>query len=180
MEAELPLERVHYFTGQVLSADDFRAEQNYFLTRLRRRNRHLHGWGVVTGLAVSIDESGGLTIDPGLAIDCAGNEIVVPSQQELSIPGGLEAGHVALVYVETPTSPTPALDPSGDPEAPATFTRIREGFRLELSPANPCSGHGRSGPGTAGCGLPHGICIARFRKRKRRGWSIEARGRRRA
>lgn len=176
MHAESPLERVHYFTGQILSPDDLRAEQDYFLARLRRHNRYLHGWGVVTGLGVSVDEAGDVRVDPGLAIDCFGSEIVVPAPQKLSIADGLERGFVALAYAETGTRPTPV--PAGDPEASTTFSRIREGFRLEVSPENPCPDHERMGPGTAGCGLPHPVCIARLRRWKRHGWFVEARGRR--
>ena len=47
MDADTALERVKYFQGQMLSVSDLEAEQEYFLARLRRHNRHLHGWGVV-------------------------------------------------------------------------------------------------------------------------------------
>ena len=48
------LERPNYVTGQILTADYFTTEQNYFLARLRRHNRYLHGWGVVRGFSVSV------------------------------------------------------------------------------------------------------------------------------
>lgn len=44
------LERVRYFFGKLISVEDFQEEQSYFLNHLRRRNRFLHGWGVIAGL----------------------------------------------------------------------------------------------------------------------------------
>jgi hypothetical protein len=46
------LERVNYFPRQLLTADDMRAEQDYFRQKLRRHNRFLHGYGVACGLWV--------------------------------------------------------------------------------------------------------------------------------
>ena len=46
------LERVHYFPRQLLTVADMTTDQNYFLEKLRRHNRFLHGWGVVCGLEV--------------------------------------------------------------------------------------------------------------------------------
>lgn len=77
MDPDCSLERLNYFTGQVLTVDDLNAEQDYFLARLRRHNRYLHGWGVVSGLTVSVNNSTKLMIESGLAIDCQGNEITV-------------------------------------------------------------------------------------------------------
>jgi len=50
---EPPVKRPHYFTGQMLSADDFTAEQEYHIGKQRRHNLHCHGFGVVHGLKVS-------------------------------------------------------------------------------------------------------------------------------
>ena len=44
--------RLNYFYGQMLGAEDFRAEQNYFREKLKLHNRCLHGYGVVCGLRV--------------------------------------------------------------------------------------------------------------------------------
>jgi len=66
------LQRVRYFAGQLLTADDFATEQAYWIERQRRRNRRLHGWGVVEGLGVSIDGPK-VFVEPGMAIDCDSN-----------------------------------------------------------------------------------------------------------
>ena len=41
-----------YFTGKHMTAEDFEADQHYFLSRHRLHNALLHGWGVVWGLEV--------------------------------------------------------------------------------------------------------------------------------
>jgi hypothetical protein len=78
--------RPNYFTGQLLTAEDFEAEQSYFLAGRRSHNRVLHGWGVVCGLGVKPSGSGGVVVEPGLAIDSLGREIVVPDPREMLDP----------------------------------------------------------------------------------------------
>ena len=39
-----PLLRLRYFPGQLMTADDMRAEQEFLLKKARRHNRFLHGW----------------------------------------------------------------------------------------------------------------------------------------
>jgi hypothetical protein len=45
--------RLQYFYGQVLSAQDFQKEQDYFREKLKLHNRCLHGYGVVCGLKIN-------------------------------------------------------------------------------------------------------------------------------
>ena len=45
--------RLKYFYGQMLSAQDFQKEQDYFREKLKLHNRCLHGYGVVCGLRVT-------------------------------------------------------------------------------------------------------------------------------
>ncbi len=46
------LVRMNYFHGQLLTARDFRTEQDYVREKLKLLNRCLHGYGVLCGLAV--------------------------------------------------------------------------------------------------------------------------------
>jgi|SRR5215211_853448 len=78
--------RLHYFSGRLLTAEDFEAEQSYLLDRRRSDSRRLHGWGVVCGLGVTPSGRGGVIVEPGLAIDGLGREIVVPDRQEMPDP----------------------------------------------------------------------------------------------
>src|SRR5258705_3984219 len=70
------LKRLRSFTGQVLTAASFELEQKYFREKLKRHNRALHGFGIVSGLKVIV-EGGEIIVEPGLALDCQGNELVI-------------------------------------------------------------------------------------------------------
>lgn len=77
-----PLSRLRFHYGQCLSAEDFEAEQRYFVLRQRLHNALLHGVGTVWGLAIRRKDpppEGGdqLICEPGLAIDPLGREIWV-------------------------------------------------------------------------------------------------------
>ncbi|HJS23130.1 MAG TPA: hypothetical protein VJ751_02085 [Pyrinomonadaceae bacterium] len=76
--------RVRYRERQRLRAGDLRAEQDYLLGLAGRHNVGPHEWGIVRGLALTF-EGNTLTVQPGLAIDGYGREIVVfePVQIEL-------------------------------------------------------------------------------------------------
>ncbi len=49
----IPAERIHYFYGQLLSADDFQKEQDYWRRKSQLHNRFELGQGVVCGLGVT-------------------------------------------------------------------------------------------------------------------------------
>jgi hypothetical protein len=75
--------RLNYYHGMLLTEQDLQVEQNYFREKMKLHNR-LHGYGVVWGLelkAKCIEIEGKsvekIFIEPGFALDCAGNEIVV-------------------------------------------------------------------------------------------------------
>src|SRR3546814_880676 len=88
---DVPRELPHYFTGRVLTARDLRDEQGYVLSRLRLRNRLFHGWGVVCGLDVCSHPDPAcrdryVVVEPGIAIDCCGNDIFVCEPCVVEIP----------------------------------------------------------------------------------------------
>ena len=101
------LKRPNYFTGKMLTTEDFTAEQEYFLAKLHRHNRYLHGWGVVHGLDVFIrDEM--VVVTKGYAIDCAGNDILLGSKIETRLPLRKKEIYVVIEYLEKPISPIPS------------------------------------------------------------------------
>jgi hypothetical protein len=83
------LERVNYFPRQLLTADDMTADQQYFIAKMRRHNRYLHGWGVVCGLQVTVAPTAQspwqVVISPGYALGPYGDEIYVPNQVMLDL-----------------------------------------------------------------------------------------------
>jgi hypothetical protein len=152
-------ERPRFFTGKLLTADDLQAEQDYFRGKLRLHNRFLHGWGIVTGLGVTVDQQGTtVAVSPGLALDCAGNELVLSAAEQLSLSGLSGRRYVTIEYLEVQVGQSPS--PQGETE----FSREQESVRLGLASVNPSLGHSHMGPGTPGCGQSHALCLATIRQ----------------
>jgi hypothetical protein len=102
--ASIPdLKRIHFFSGQRLTAQDMTDIQTASRELRWLHNRSLHGWGIGSGYGVT-GEAGDtiITISPGYAVDCVGRE---------------------LILTESVTIPVPAVAgvPSGSKVIPATF-----------------------------------------------------------
>lgn len=170
------LERLNYFNGRMLSADDFKLEQTYFIDKQRLHNRYLHGWGVVSGLDVSIKGSK-VHVEPGVAIDCAGNEIYLHSCVNIAILKGAVEFYVVVEYCEIETTPIPVMGSTGDVGQTVVMNaRIQEDCKVYLTSVNPNLNHETIGPGTCGCGKPHPITIAQLHKGSK-GWKLQQCGR---
>src|SRR3954447_11446370 len=107
-----PLRRTSFFDGRVLTAADLQREQEYFRERLRRHNRALHGWGVVSGLDVVVAPgTTSVTVTPGYALAPQGDEIVVADALSLSLCASGTTWVVAARYDERPVDalPVPAM-----------------------------------------------------------------------
>ncbi len=156
-------ERNRYFDGKLLVTRDFQQEQDHFRGKNRLHNDLLHGTGTVCGLKVEQHPNPAcrhrfVVLEPGLALDCCGNEIVVHEErivdlQEL-IEEALRAGglfpttgdpadhdiYLRIAYTECNTEPVPALlDDCGCTEANVEFNRTREGYRLFVDLTEPVS-----------------------------------------
>ena len=78
--------RGKYFHGMLMTDRDFTEEQRYHIEKMKLHNRMLHGWGVVRGLGMTMkDDKKSIIINPGLALDCYGNEIFVCRKYELDL-----------------------------------------------------------------------------------------------
>ena len=163
------LKRVRYCPGQLLSADDLSAEQEYFLEKHRRHNRTLHGAGVVSGLEVSRQKDS-VVVQPGLGLNCRGEEISVCEPVEVPFPAGGEEAYLLLSYAEKMTDPVPA---PGEGEG-MQFSRVEESFNLAFEPDNPGSKHRWRRGRLAPCGGSHGIPLAKLSLRRGR-WSVDRR-----
>ncbi|WP_341890350.1 hypothetical protein [Variovorax sp. YR752] len=69
--------RNQYFYGKRMDVQHFRMEQDYGRLKQALMNRLTLGKGVLCGLRVTIDD-GRLCVEPGVAVDGLGREIVVP------------------------------------------------------------------------------------------------------
>ncbi len=79
--------RPRFFPGQLLTEDDLGKLVEYVAAKNRLHNRFLFGDGVVCGLEVACHPCGGgkVIVRPGYALDCCGDDIVVPCATELDV-----------------------------------------------------------------------------------------------
>jgi hypothetical protein len=72
-------DRPRFFTGQLLTEAELNDMQEYGIAKQKLHNRYLHGCGIVCGLEVTCHDCDSelVTVHPGLALDCCGNEVVV-------------------------------------------------------------------------------------------------------
>jgi len=160
-------ERPRYFAGQLLTENDLQAEQDYFRGKARLHNRFMHGWGVISGLRVTVDQGTTLVVAPGLALDCAGNELVLTAPEHFSLSGLSGRRYLTIEYMELPVAQVPS------PDGLRQYSRIRESVSLKLDDTNPGLGHARIGPGSPGCGLPHALRLATISQRGTN-WRVSA------
>ena len=122
--------RLRYFDGQMLTSKDFEDEQQYHLDLRRRHNRNLHGYGIVTGLDVTISQcesSPSVVVSPGYALDPHGREILLTGNLALPIGCGQPPLYVTIAHKERETDWLPGSGP--DEKIPS---RIEEYVLAEL------------------------------------------------
>ncbi len=132
-----PFTRNRYFYGKLLTVRDFEIEQRYFNDKRRMTNRLSVGTGILTGLDVVAVNDRTISIDPGIAIDSFGREIVVslPAMHMLSDIEGfdgeniLDTYYLCMAYDEQPTEMVHSVaQTSGDGE----YSRLNEAYRFSL------------------------------------------------
>ncbi len=152
------LERPRFFGGQLLTDKDLDAAQRYVIEKNRLHNRYLVGTGVACGLAVRCDPccDGSVIIEPGYAIDCCGNDIVVCQEASFNVLDCFKQPEtpycdrelieyksqcdreskeycLAIFYDEEPIKPVTALiRDNGCKNTRCEPSRTRETFRFEL------------------------------------------------
>jgi hypothetical protein len=166
---ELPLERLRFFNGRLLTVDDFQLEQDYLRKKLQRHNRSLHGFGVVSGLKVDVNPKQ-IIIEAGLALDCEGNEVVIPEAQTVVLPPATEGWRSAFLsvrYVEESGASIPT------PEGPQPATS-KESFEIVVCRENHNRGHRHLRARWLVCGTPHPLTLGKLRN-SGQGWRIDRR-----
>ncbi|MBN1552810.1 hypothetical protein JW979_15155 [bacterium] len=159
--------RLSYFHGMLLTEDDLLEEQNYFRDKLKLHNR-LHGKGIVQGLEIkpfseTKDATGKankdcseVVIQPGFALDCEGNEVIVcrPYEVDLSMHidflirecalNGSQNGTcmkgenstpricLGIIFGECRSNPSTQYIATCDSDPQKQYSRIREGFRVSI------------------------------------------------
>jgi hypothetical protein len=134
------LTRPRFFSGQLLTAADLEAEQDYTRKSMRQHNRCFFGSGIVTGLAVALDSSSVandepvITVAPGCAIDSDGEQLILCEPLSCLLRARILAGYVILCYFEQAIDPVPALSGSLEP------SRITEGVAVHFEERLPGKG----------------------------------------
>lgn len=83
------LQRFRFWQGQMLASRDFRDQSSLDARRRLLHNRALHGVsGVCFGLGAAVDatDPSTLTVDCGVAYDCAGRELILQRRRSIQIP----------------------------------------------------------------------------------------------
>ncbi|NUM68888.1 hypothetical protein HUU39_27080 [candidate division KSB1 bacterium] len=121
----------------------------------------LHGWGIVCGLGLEWEkDEKWITVTPGMALDCHGNEIMVcdpvkldldallcpprpaaPSQDPCQeVKAGSKTYYLTIGYEERMVDPVSVYAPGGGcDEKTCEHSRYQEGFCLQLESALPSS-----------------------------------------
>jgi hypothetical protein len=145
-----PTKHVNYVQGMVLGVDDFDQEFTYLSERDQWLARDLIGYGTVSGLAVTIEDSDSgkrVAVSPGAAVSSRGQLIRVAPKQCAVLNEWLKGGvkkdisagtstlpvYVVLCYRDCPTDEVPILgEPCRTEEESMAPSRIVDDFRLEL------------------------------------------------
>jgi hypothetical protein len=113
-ETHTPL-RNHYFFGKLMDVPDFDVEQAYVVEKFMRHHARLHGTGVVCGLEVGQHPKPAcrdryLVVQPGSALDCCGNEILVLDEETIDLQS-----FAAVKALAAAPDPNGAVPPPADP-----------------------------------------------------------------
>lgn len=134
-----PFERNRYFYGKLLTVRDFETEQKYFNDKRRLLNRTVLGCGVVSGLQVTAIDDKTIYIEPGIALDDLGREIInpLPITQKLSLIDGFTNNFISkeiylcMAYDEKGKEPIHALNNETDGNTQAEeYNRIYESNKI--------------------------------------------------
>jgi hypothetical protein len=158
--------RLRYFHGMLLDVYHFELEQNYFNAKRQLSNRLITGPGVVCGLDVVLSDDGRwVRVQPGLAIDRCGHEIIVSKESEpVELPPlpeydsdrtqedygrqqrqmgrsehrycDDEYAHIVLCYHECPSDPVPVVAGDCETVAMCASGSVRERYELKVREGN--------------------------------------------
>jgi hypothetical protein len=135
-------ERNRFYYGKLMDVVHFSKEQDYFKLNRWLLNRLVVGGGVTAGLSVTVDQQGILTIQPGMAIDGFGREIIVPAavtvdplklideQGKTAEADPQKITTISLAYIEREADPAPVLVADCDAPGSCACGTIREEYQV--------------------------------------------------
>lgn len=139
-------ERNNYFFGKLMTVRDFESEQTYMNSKRRLGNRMMGGVGIVSGLDVILVDNKTFSLEPGMALDYLGREIVVPEPyvRRLNVLKGFDENkdkgiiYLCLGYKEDLKETTFSVASSGKSNGVSEeYNRVSEGYELFLTSEKP-------------------------------------------
>lgn len=132
-----PFTRNRYFYGKLLTVRDFEIEQRYFNDKRRMINRLAVGTGILSGLDVVAVNDRTVSIDPGVAIDSYGREIIVsvPAMHMLSDLEGFDQDNLSDTYylcIEYEEQPEELVHSVAQTSGDGEYARMNETYALAL------------------------------------------------
>lgn len=140
------LTRARFGPGMLLQHGDLEQLNNYTRDLSRLLFKSFFGCGVVCGLVVEVTEECGrlkVTIQPGVALTCAGDPVYVPPgvepfwTRESFKPESVKEVWVKLCRKTKCCSPRTTTCSSDDDEATSDCTREKEGFEMHVVRVRP-------------------------------------------
>ncbi|HWX36627.1 MAG TPA: hypothetical protein VNZ53_55590 [Steroidobacteraceae bacterium] len=132
--------RVNYFDRQFLRTQDFVDEQSYQIAMRRRHNIAHHRWGIVNGLQL-VSEEQNLFVQPGMAIDVFGRELILEDRQLLPPTAfqdkGSEILNAWLAYGTVSSDQAPKGYAGCGNGTGMSYYRVQEQPQLRLEPPDP-------------------------------------------
>ena len=138
--------RNRYFFGKLLDEHHFQLEQSYLNEKRWLMNRLTQGTGVLCGLQVELLDGLKIVVQPGVAIDPFGREIIVPNPVCLDLKSMLPdvkpgdkplSATLCLHYHECETEMTPVLACGCDTPKEGMPSTVEEKFRMSLEKGLP-------------------------------------------
>ena len=135
------IDRPRFFPGQLLTDADLTSELNYIIEKNKLHNRYLHGWGVVCGLKVKCDPCcvgygsyGRVIVEPGYAIDCCGNDIVVSNPHVFDVIKRINDVKKKKKSQNDPCAPTENEPVDPCPDNPNKYYLVLKYKEMEAAP----------------------------------------------
>ena len=139
-------ERNRYFHGKLMTARDMQTEQQYHAGRMHVHSRYVTGTGIVCGLGVTMeaadDDEGSPTaiVEPGVAVDDCGRQIVVEDPDRIDVPATTAGGGRVSVYIEYATCKAESVPVTGSEDAcgdECEYNRLRQTYRVTFESTLP-------------------------------------------
>lgn len=124
--------RVQYRERQILQAADLQDEQQFLLDTLSRHTLNAHSPGIVRGLAIHVDADSGPVVDPGIAVDGNGRQLVL--WQTESLANQLADADVTDVWLIFCSEQLTVSMVGRSPCQPSDYGRTRELARVRCVP----------------------------------------------